>query len=64
MHDNHEWLKDFIAIMVILGFFAMAFIVALTKLDLSDHDVLYMLVGQMAAGFIQVLSSYFGNKKK
>ncbi len=61
---GRDWVMDSIAIIVVVGFFGMALVVALTKLDQSDHDVLYTLIGQMAAGFICVLSFFFGSMRK
>lgn len=61
---RRDLVMDFIAIVVVLGFFAMAFVIAFTPRDDSDHDVLNMLIGQLSAGFIAVLSFFFGSIRK
>ena len=64
LFGRRDLVMDFIAITVVIGFFAMAFIIALTPRDNSDHDVLNMLIGQLSAGFIAVLSFFFGSIRK
>ena len=61
---RRDRVMDVIALVVIFGFFSTVFVVAFTKLDQSDHDVLYMMVGQLSAGFISVLSFFFGSIRK
>lgn len=62
---NHEdWIMDGIAVIVIVGFFSMCIAVCFYKVDASAHDILYMLIGQLIAGFIMVLSYYFGSSNK
>jgi len=61
---KRDWVLDIIAILVVLGFFVMCIIVAMEKLDQSDHDILYMLIGQLTAGFLMVISYYFGSSNK
>lgn len=61
---RRDLVMDFIAIVVVLGFFAMAFVIALSPRDDTDHDVLNMLIGQLSAGFIAVLSFFFGSIRK
>lgn len=58
---KRDWVESSIAVTVVAGFFVMCFLVALTKQDNSDHDILYMLIGQLTAGFIMVLSYFFGS---
>lgn len=64
LFGRRDFVMDFIAIIVVIGFFAMAFLIALTPRDNTDHDVLNMLIGQLSAGFIAVLSFFFGNIRK
>lgn len=64
LFGRRDLVMDFIAVVVVLGFFAMAFVIALTPRDNSDHDVLNMLIGQLSAGFIAVLSFFFGSIRK
>lgn len=64
LFGRRDLVMDFIAITVVLGFFAMAFVIALTPRDNTDHDVLNMLIGQLSAGFIAVLSFFFGSIRK
>lgn len=62
--NKRDYVLDIIAFIVIIGYFAMCVTIEFTKLDQSDHDVLYMMVGQLTAGFIMVLSYYFGSANK
>lgn len=64
LFGRRDLVMDFIAIVVVLGFFAMTFIIALTPRDNSNHDALNMLIGQLSAGFIAVLSFFFGSIRK
>lgn len=61
---RRDWVPDAIALLVVIGFFAICFTVAFTKLDQSDHDVLYTLIGQLSGGFLVVLSFFFGSMRK
>ncbi len=61
---RRDWVMDAIGLVVVLGFFSMSVLVAVTKMDSTDHDVLYTLIGQMAGGFIMVLSFFFGSSRK
>lgn len=62
--DRRDWVVDVIALAVVIGFFVMAFVIALTPRDNTDHDVLNMLIGQLSAGFIAILSFFFGSMRK
>lgn len=64
LFGRRDLVMDFIAVCVVIGFFSMAFLIALTPRDNSDHDVLNMLIGQLSAGFIAVLSFFFGSIRK
>jgi hypothetical protein len=59
-----DYVLDAIAFMVIIGYFFMCGVVAFTKMDNTDHDILYMLIGQLTAGFMMVLSFFFGASNK
>lgn len=61
---REDLVVDVLAFLVVIGFFLMAFLIAVTPRDDSDHDVLNMLIGQMSAGFIAVLSYFFGSARK
>lgn len=61
---KRDWVVDTIAIIVVVGFFGMCVLVDIARLDQSDHDILYMLVGQLTSGFIMVLAYYFGSSNK
>jgi cell division protein FtsX len=61
---KRDWVLDFIAMLVVSGFFAMAFLIAIAPMDRSDHDILYMIIGQLTSGFLLVLGYYFGSSKK
>lgn len=58
---KRDFIMEGIAITVIVGFFVMCILTSITALDKSDHDILYMLIGQLTSGFIMVLSYYFGS---
>ena len=64
LFGRRDFVMDFIALAVVIGFFGMAFLIALTPRDSTDHDVLNMLIGQLSAGFIAVLSFFFGSIRK
>jgi hypothetical protein len=61
---KRDWVIDVIAIFVIFGFFIMCILVGSGKFDQSDHDILYMLIGQLSAGFLMIVSYYFGSSNK
>lgn len=61
---KRDWIMDAISVVVVFGFFVMCVLVALVKEDQSDHDILYMLIGQLTAGFLMVLGYYYGGNKK
>lgn len=63
---KRDYVLDAIAFLVIIGYFIMCGVVAFTKMDNTDHDILYMLIGQLTGGFIMILSYFFGatNKKQ
>lgn len=61
---RRDWVMDSIALCVVIGFFAICFAIAYPPRDKTDHDVLNMLIGQLSAGFITVLSFFFGNVRK
>ncbi len=64
LYGRRDLVMDFIAICVVIGFFAMAFVIALIPRDNTNHDALNMLIGQLSAGFIAVLSFFFGSIRK
>ena len=64
LFGRRDFVMDFIAVSVVIGFFGMAFLIALTPRDGTDHDVLNVLIGQLSAGFIAVLSFFFGSIRK
>ena len=61
---KRNWVMDCIGIITVIGFFVTLILVAVEKFDASDHDILYMLIGQLTAGFLMVLSFYFGGTNK
>jgi hypothetical protein len=64
LFGRRDLVMDFIAICVVIGFFGMSFLIALTSRDNTDNDILNMLIGQLSAGFIAVLSFFFGSIRK
>lgn len=61
---KRDWVEALIALIVVSGFFIMCILVAITKQDNTDHDILYMLIGQLTSGFILILSYFFGSINK
>lgn len=61
---KRDSMLDTLALSITAGFFAVIIMVFLTRLDKSDHDVLYMLVGILGTTFTQVYQFYFGASKK
>lgn len=58
---KRDWILDFLSIFIVLGFFSLIMIVAFTKLDQTDHDILYLLTGQLSGSFLLIISYYFGS---
>lgn len=58
---RRDYVLDFIAVFIVLGFFAIVLIVAFTKMDQTDHDILYLLTGQLSGSFLLVISYFFGS---
>jgi len=63
MDTKRDYVMDIIALIIVVGFFIMCFEVLKIRLDPSDHDIIYMLMGQLTAGFVLVISYYFGSSK-
>lgn len=57
---RHDWIMEAIAILMVVGFFSMCFIITFCTLGKSDTNLLYLVIGQFSTGFITVLSYYFG----
>lgn len=61
--QNHDWFMSLISMIVIIGFFAMCILIVFNKLETENNQILYMMFGQLTAGFIMILSYYFGSSK-
>lgn len=61
---KRDWVLGTIAFVVIFGFFTMSALLAVIKQDNTDHDILYMTMGQLTAGFLMIISYYFGSSNK
>jgi len=61
---KRDWLLDWIAILVIAGYFCMCILICFNKIEDTNNQVLYMMFGQLTGGFIMVLSYYFGSSKQ
>jgi hypothetical protein len=61
---HRDWLLDFIALVVIAGYFIMCVFVVFGDITTQDQQILYMMLGQLTGGFIMVLSYYFGSSNK
>ena len=53
LNKIHIWVIPFFGILITFGFFSVIAIVMLTKMDQSDHDVLYAMIGVLGATFSQ-----------
>ncbi len=51
---------EFIAVVMVLGFFGMCFIISFFPLAKTDTNLMYLVIGQFSTGFITVLAYYFG----
>lgn len=56
---RRDWVLDFIAVLVVVGFFVLCAINYFIKLN--DDHVVIMLIGQISSGFMLCLSYYFGS---
>lgn len=61
---KYDWVQHACALVVVSGFFGCIFIIVTTKLDQSDHDILYMLLGVLGSTFSQVYQYYFGSSSE
>lgn len=61
---KRDWVMELIALFVVIGYFLMCYLVMFTTIDITDHDILNMLFGQLMAGFMMVLSYFFGSSNK
>lgn len=59
---KRDVILDFIAILVVMGFFGLCVINYFIRLD--DDHIVTMLVGQISSGFMLCLSYYFGSSNK
>ena len=61
---KRDYVMEGIACAVVIGYFAMCCLTVFYSIPLADHDMLNMLFGQLMAGFMMVLSYYFGSSNK
>jgi len=61
---QRDYVLDFIALIVIAGFFGMCALVAFDHISNENSQIMYMMFGQLTGGFIMVLSYYFGSSNK
>jgi hypothetical protein len=69
MQQNHspllqDWLLSFVVVSVVIGFLGVCAIVGLMKTDATDHDIFYLLVGQMGMKFGTVVDYFVGSSRK
>lgn len=57
-------MQNILAIFVVVGFFIMSVLIVRNKLDQSDHDIMYMLLGVLGSNFSQIYQYYFGKADK
>lgn len=56
-----DWIEIICALAAVFGFMGMCFVIAFEKLDQSDHDILYMLLGVLGSNFNNIYAYYFGS---
>jgi hypothetical protein len=54
----------FVVISVVLGFWGVCIIVALTSMDKTDHDIFYLIVGVMGTKFSTMVDYFVGSSRK
>lgn len=54
---------DFLAFIIVTGFFAILILMLLGMLNVSDQQALLILLGSLAAGFGAVLNFFFGSSR-
>lgn len=59
---KRDGILDFIAVLVVIGFFILCGLNYFVKLD--DDHIVVMLVGQISSGFMLILGYYFGSSNK
>lgn len=55
---HRDWVLNSLAILVVVGFFALCFLNYFV--DLSEDRMLVLLIGQISSGFMLVLGYFFG----
>lgn len=58
---GYGWVVPTLALIVVLGFIAVTLFLAFDKVDASEYQILYLMLGQFSAGFTMCLSFYFGS---
>lgn len=58
-----DWVQHAAAMIAIFGFFGAVLLIFMTRMDNSDHDVLYMLMGVLGSTFSSIYNYYFGSSK-
>lgn len=64
INKYHIWVLPFFGLLISIGFFTVVTFVFVTKMDESDHDVLYTMIGVLGATFSQVYQNFFGGWRK
>lgn len=59
--QRYGWMLPVLGIMITVGFFANIMILHLTRMDTTDHDVLYMMLGVAGTSWGTVVQYYFGS---
>jgi hypothetical protein len=64
LFGRHTYMLPVLGISSIVLFSLVIFIVLFTPMDSTDHDVLYMMIGQLVSLVLMVYGFYFGNSLK
>lgn len=60
---KYQWVPPALSVLVTIGFFVTIAVIMFTKMDASDHDILYMMLGVLATTFSQCFNFYLGSSK-
>jgi hypothetical protein len=63
MTGRRDWLLDTIAVTIVIGYFLMCGLVLMDEVDATSNQAFFLMIGQLTAGFLMVLSYYFGSRR-
>lgn len=57
-----QWVKIFLTVLIVLGFFGVTIGIMVSKTDPSDHDILTMMATSLGSALALITTSWFKNK--